>query len=451
MVNILGTIYNSAGIAVSGRLVVNLVNSMVDDLSIPPSLFIPQSYEFTITNGVVNINLEESETKETSYEFIFYVPSVEDPLVEEVLNPFPFKAVIPSQATVNLTELIPTGIVSDTLATGALRIARIIAGNPDLASNIGGVFPRGEWQANTSYKRGDIVTFNQSTYVANDQVPLTIEPTDTQYWQIIPVDYTGDILFEYKNASFSALYGYHYVVDTSTQAVIATLPEAPPNGSIISFNDYKKTFSTYSLTITCSGSDNIINDLNNQLLLDSDLSSIKILYFNGIWSLVDSELYTASVENPIKEIDTILTTRGDLVYRDSLNETSRLPVGLVDQVLTSDGTDISWASMVKGLVDEPVSFADSPITGTAGVSYSVNTTGGSVTINLPAGSAGMRIGFKDALTNFGTNNLTVVPDGTETITGLSSLVFNNNRGNAVLSWSVDGNEWIFESVGFLTI
>lgn len=39
-----------------------------------------------------------------------------------------------------------------------------------------------------------------------------------------------------------------------------------------------------------------------------------------------------------------MTTRGDLIYRNSSNSTTRLGRGSASQVLTSDGTDIAWAA-----------------------------------------------------------------------------------------------------------
>lgn len=39
-----------------------------------------------------------------------------------------------------------------------------------------------------------------------------------------------------------------------------------------------------------------------------------------------------------------MTTRGDLIYRNSSNVTARLPVGASSYVLTSNGTDVSWAA-----------------------------------------------------------------------------------------------------------
>lgn len=47
-----------------------------------------------------------------------------------------------------------------------------------------------------------------------------------------------------------------------------------------------------------------------------------------------------------------MTTRGDMIYRNSSNETARLPVGTADQVLTSDGTDVSWQDASGGTGDK---------------------------------------------------------------------------------------------------
>jgi len=43
-----------------------------------------------------------------------------------------------------------------------------------------------------------------------------------------------------------------------------------------------------------------------------------------------------------------MTTRGDLIFKNASNVTVRLPAGTVGQVLTSDGTDISWDDAAGG-------------------------------------------------------------------------------------------------------
>lgn len=43
-----------------------------------------------------------------------------------------------------------------------------------------------------------------------------------------------------------------------------------------------------------------------------------------------------------------MTTRGDLIYRNSSNTTARLPIGSSGKFLSSDGTDVSWQTPAGG-------------------------------------------------------------------------------------------------------
>ena len=43
-----------------------------------------------------------------------------------------------------------------------------------------------------------------------------------------------------------------------------------------------------------------------------------------------------------------MTTRGDIIYRNSSNSTARLPIGASGKVLSSDGTDVSWQTPSSG-------------------------------------------------------------------------------------------------------
>ena len=63
----------------------------------------------------------------------------------------------------------------------------------------------------------------------------------------------------------------------------------------------------------------------------------------------------------------------------------------------------------------------------------VDTTGGAVTIDLPAASGRTGpIRVKDIKGDAATNNITITPNGTDTIDGLSSLVINSNYGGYFL-------------------
>jgi hypothetical protein len=73
-----------------------------------------------------------------------------------------------------------------------------------------------------------------------------------------------------------------------------------------------------------------------------------------------------------------------------------------------------------------VAFADSPVTAAYGDDISCDTSGGAITINLPAAVAGRAPIIIRAGADAVTNNITVEPDGAETILGESNLVIDIN-------------------------
>lgn len=72
-----------------------------------------------------------------------------------------------------------------------------------------------------------------------------------------------------------------------------------------------------------------------------------------------------------------MTTRGDIIYRNSLNVTARLGVGAAGYVLTSDGTDVAWAAASGGGSTTFIGLSDTPSawTGSANKAVVVNGTG----------------------------------------------------------------------------
>jgi hypothetical protein len=53
-----------------------------------------------------------------------------------------------------------------------------------------------------------------------------------------------------------------------------------------------------------------------------------------------------------------MTTRGDIIVRDATNTTNRLAIGSNGQVLTSDGTDVSWENAASGFTDPMTTRGD---------------------------------------------------------------------------------------------
>ena len=76
-----------------------------------------------------------------------------------------------------------------------------------------------------------------------------------------------------KTASFTAVSGEGYFIDTSSSAITATLPASPSAGDIVGFNDYARTFATNNLTVARNGS-NIQGSANNGIISTNGQSTM---------------------------------------------------------------------------------------------------------------------------------------------------------------------------------
>ncbi|AFY49021.1 hypothetical protein Nos7524_3221 [Nostoc sp. PCC 7524] len=193
MTQILGTLLDSGGSPVTGKLRVTLTGNLIDIAANPDSIQLVEPSLFDITNGVLNITLNESETKKVTYRFEFFKTDAEGNLIEPAL--LDFYAIVPNLADVQFASLAPTGMVNDVLDTGALRVAQIIANNPNLAQSIGGPFPQGNFNPASTYKYRDLVNYLNRTYISKSITPITgVLPTDTNNWMLIPVEPDGNLI-----------------------------------------------------------------------------------------------------------------------------------------------------------------------------------------------------------------------------------------------------------------
>ncbi|MBD2168072.1 hypothetical protein H6G04_27175 [Calothrix membranacea FACHB-236] len=193
MTQILGTFLDSGGSPITGKLRVTLSGTMMDISPDPDTITVVEPKLFTITSGVVDINLQESETKKITYRFEFFKTDGDGNLIEPAL--LDFYALVPNSTPVQLGTLVPTGMVNDVLDTGALRIAQIIAADPNLSANIGGPFPRGDYNSATTYRYRDLVVYLNRTYIFRNTTPAVgIPPTNSAYWMLIPVEPNGELI-----------------------------------------------------------------------------------------------------------------------------------------------------------------------------------------------------------------------------------------------------------------
>jgi len=116
------------------------------------------------------------------------------------------------------------------------------------------------------------------------------------------------------------------------------------------------------------------------------------------------------------EVNTVEPQCGTTLTLGGSGDTVALGSGASQTGFGRTGT-VDW-------VTTPKVTGDSPVTGVSGKGYFLNTTGGAITLNLPAGSAGDIISLKDYANTWQTYNVTVVPNGSQKIGGeaLSSIL-----------------------------
>ena len=94
-------------------------------------------------------------------------------------------------------------------------------------------------------------------------------------------------------------------------------------------------------------------------------------------------------------------------------------------------------------ITTPKVTGDSPVTGVTGKGYFMNTTAGTITINLPAGAAGSIISVMDYAATWASNNVTVSPNGSEKIGGVNADVVLSTEGQSVTFVYVDSTQgWL---------
>ena len=101
----------------------------------------------------------------------------------------------------------------------------------------------------------------------------------------------------------------------------------------------------------------------------------------------------------------------------------------------------SWTTTVK-------TNSDSGFTAVAGEGYFLDTTGGTISVNLPAGTAGAVVAFKDYAGTFDTNALTISADGSDKIGGSADDKKLSTEGIAATLIFIDSTQgWLITDDG----
>ena len=111
------------------------------------------------------------------------------------------------------------------------------------------------------------------------------------------------------------------------------------------------------------------------------------------------------------EVNTIEPQCGTTLTLGGSGDTVALACGASQTGFGRTGT-VDW-------VTTPKVTGDSPVTAATGSGYFLNTTAGTITINLPAGAAGSIVSMADYAATWQTNNVTVAANGTFSISTAS--------------------------------
>jgi len=125
--------------------------------------------------------------------------------------------------------------------------------------------------ANIANKCGSTITLGAS----GDTITLACGASQTGFGRTGTVDWDTTA----KTASFTAVSGNGYFVNTTSTAITVTLP-AGSAGDIVSLADYTNTWQTNNVTITPNGSDKI-GGVNDNAILSTEGQSVTFVYVDA--------------------------------------------------------------------------------------------------------------------------------------------------------------------------
>ena len=134
------------------------------------------------------------------------------------------------------------------------------------------------------------------------------------------------------------------------------------------------------------------------------------------------------------------TACGTTTLGDS-GDTFTIPAGVS---ITNSGTASGFGA--TGAVSWNTTVKTSGFTAVAGEGYFINTTGGAIEMDLPAGTIGDEIVFIDYAGTFDTNALTIDQNGTEKIMGSTDpLTVSVERAANTLVYTDSTQGWLLKN------
>jgi len=154
---------------------------------------------------------------------------------------------------------------------------------------------------------GSTLTIGQS----GDTIQLACGATQTGFGRTGTVNWDTTA----KTASFTAVSGTGYFVNTTSGAITLTLPASPSAGDIVAFKDYAFTFATNNLTVDGNGSPIGGVDGTVSPTYDTNGTSKTFIYVDGTkgWLVTNESTDTSQESTPLYITATggTITTCGD--------------------------------------------------------------------------------------------------------------------------------------------
>ena len=143
------------------------------------------------------------------------------------------------------------------------------------------------------------------------------------------------------------------------------------------------------------------------------------------------------------KVNKISPRSGTTVTLGDSGDTFTIPSGAT---INNQGTATNFGA--TGSASWTTTVKTSTFTAVAGEGYFVNTTGGAITVNLPAGTAGAVVAIKDYAGTFDTNAVTLVQNGSDKIGGSTNNKLLSTEGIAATLIFIDSTQgWLVTDDG----
>ena len=194
------------------------------------------------------------------------------------------------------------------------------------------------YSSSTTYQDGDVVTYGGYTYVYVNATPASGQtPTDNSYWDVITTGFKALGAYShgtsYKTGDTIQYGGNNYVATANHASQYPANTDGTTNTSYWTLNlegfNYR---AAYNASTTYNIGDTVRLTSSTYVAIQDRVLNVSPDSDGAKWQLIAQG-----------DSGSVLSTRGDILIQ-SQSQTTRLPIGVVGSVLTTDGVDPSWSA-----------------------------------------------------------------------------------------------------------